>query len=50
MQAVKSLDRSREGLLGVGGAERSEGDDGNWCGPPRSGDLRLEVSSERRVL
>jgi hypothetical protein len=30
MEAVESLERSREGLLGVWGAERSEGDGGNW--------------------
>jgi len=31
---VKSLDRSHEELPGVVGAERSEGDGGNWGGPP----------------
>ena len=29
------MDCSREELSGVEGAERSEGDDGNWGGPPR---------------
>ncbi len=33
MEAVKSLECSREGLPGVWGAERSEGGGGNWGGP-----------------
>lgn len=37
MEAVKSLERSRQGLPGVEGAERSEGNDGNWRGRPRPG-------------
>ena len=37
MEVVKSLDRNHEGLPGVVGAERSEGDGGNWGGPPRPG-------------
>jgi hypothetical protein len=37
MEAVKTLDHSREELPGVEGAERSEGDDGNWGGPRWSG-------------
>jgi hypothetical protein len=41
MEAVKNLDRSREELLGVVGAERSEGDGGNWGGPPRPKRLRV---------
>ena len=49
MEAVKSLECSRQGLLGVWGAERSEGDGGNWGGPPRSGSLR-RLLSERRAL
>jgi hypothetical protein len=36
MEAVKSLERSREELPGVEGVERAEGDGGNWGGPPRS--------------
>ncbi len=40
MEGVKSLDRSPEELLGVEGVERSDGDDGNWGGPPRPGNLR----------
>ena len=48
MEAVKSLERSREELPGVWGSERSDGDGGNWGGPPRSGGLR--VPSERRSL
>ena len=35
MEGVKSLDRSPEGLLGVGGVERSDGGGGNWGDPPR---------------
>jgi hypothetical protein len=38
MEAVKNLECSREELPGVEGAERSEGDDGNWGGRPRPGD------------
>ena len=49
MEAVESLECSREGFLGVWGAERSEGGGGNWGGPPRPGDLR-ELSSEDRAL
>ena len=40
MEAVKILERSREELPGVRGAERSEGGGGNWGGPPRPGGLR----------
>ena len=40
MEAVESLERSREGLLGVWGAERSDSDGGNWGGPPRPDSLR----------
>ena len=49
MEAVQSLERSREGLPGVWGAERIEGGGGNWGGPPRPGDLRI-MSPERGVL
>jgi hypothetical protein len=49
MEAVKSLECSRQGLPGVWGAERSEGDGGNWGGPPRPGSLR-RLLSERRAL
>ena len=38
MEAVKTLERSREELPGVEGSERSEGDGGNWGGRPRPGD------------
>ena len=38
MEAVVILECSREGLLGVEGAERSDGDGGNWGDPPRPGD------------
>jgi hypothetical protein len=40
MEAVQSLECSREGLPGVWGAERIEGGGGNWGGPPRPGRLR----------
>ncbi len=50
MEAVWSLERSREGLPGVWGAERIDGGGGNWGGPPRPGDSRSKVSLERRVL
>ena len=49
MEAVLSLERSREGLPGVWGAERIEGGGGNWGGPPRPGGLRI-VLPERGVL
>jgi hypothetical protein len=41
MEAVKTLDGSREGLSGVWGVERSDGDGGNWGGPPRPDGLRV---------
>jgi len=41
MEVVKNLDRSHEGLPGVVGVERSEGDGGNWGGPPRPKQLRV---------
>jgi hypothetical protein len=40
MEAVQSLDCSREGLPGVWGAERIEGGGGNWGGPPRPSPAR----------
>jgi hypothetical protein len=40
MEAVESLECSREELPGVWGAERSYGGGGNWGGPPRPDDLR----------
>jgi hypothetical protein len=49
MEAVKSLECSRQGLPGVWGAEPSEGDGGNWGGPlPGPGSLR-RLLSERRA-
>ena len=48
MEAVQNLEHSREELLGVGGAERSEGNGGNRGGRPRTGDCG--DSSERGVL
>lgn len=48
MEAVKTLDHSREELLGVEGVERSEGDDGNWRDPRWSGGC--DYSPERGVL
>src|SRR3954467_1670207 len=51
--AVKILDRSRQGPSGVWGVERSDSDGGNWGrpspGPPRPGDLR-RLSPERHAL
>jgi len=44
MEAVKNLDHSREELPGVEGVERSEGDGGNWGGPPRPKPLRSRRS------
>ena len=44
MEAVKTLEGSREGLLGVRGAERSDSDGGNWRGPLQPGDVRLRVT------
>jgi hypothetical protein len=41
MEAVQSLECSREGLPGVWGAERIDGGGGNWGGPPRPGGLRF---------
>jgi hypothetical protein len=35
MEGVQILERSPEELPGVEGAERSEGDGGNWGGLPR---------------
>jgi len=49
MDAVKILNRSRQGPPGVWGVERSDSDGGNWGGPPRPDDLRC-LSSERRTL
>jgi hypothetical protein len=49
MEAVQSLECSREGLPGVWGAERIDGDGGNWGGPPRPGSLRV-LLPERGVL
>jgi hypothetical protein len=40
MEEAKILDGGLEELPGVEGAERSEGDDGNWGDPPRPGGLR----------
>ncbi|HSH58357.1 MAG TPA: hypothetical protein VK988_01710 [Acidimicrobiales bacterium] len=48
MEAVKNLERSREGLLGAWGSNVQKGGDGNWGGPPRPGALR--VPRERRAL
>jgi hypothetical protein len=50
MEAVESLESSREELPGVWGAERSDSDGGNWGGPPRPGSSAVLVLSERRAL
>jgi hypothetical protein len=44
MEAVWLLDCSREELLGVWGAERSDSGGGNWGDPPRPGNLRKFVA------
>ena len=51
MEAVKTWRCSREELLGVEGAERSEGDGGNWGGPRWPGDcgVRRSAASYNRV-
>ena len=49
METVKNLERSREELPGVWGAERSDSGDGNWGDPPRPGNLRM-VLPENGVL
>ena len=41
MEAVKTLEGSREGLPGVWGSERSDGDGGNWGRPQY---LQLKVT------
>src|SRR3954447_17041506 len=50
MEGVKSLDCSPEELLGVEGVERSDGDGGNWGGPPRPGRLRRAVGGGSRPI
>ena len=45
MEAVKTWRRSREELLGVEGAERLEGDGGNWGGPRWPGDCGVRRSA-----
>jgi hypothetical protein len=46
MEGVKNLEYGPEEPPGVEGAERSEGDSGNWGGPTQPGELRK--SSEGR--
>jgi hypothetical protein len=48
MEAVKSLERSREELPGVEGVERAEGGGGNWGGPPRPMRTCVCVCGKRR--
>ena len=51
MEAVQILDCSREGLPGVWGAERTDGDGGNWeafPGPVTCGVCRRSVASYNR--
>ena len=45
MEAVKTLDHSREELPGVEGSERSEGDDGNCGGPRWPGDCEVSLDT-----
>jgi hypothetical protein len=40
IEGVESLDRSPDEPSGVGGAERTDGDDGNWGGPSPARRLR----------
>jgi hypothetical protein len=42
--------RSREELPGVWGAERIDGDGGNWGGPPRPGSLRVSAAGAWRPV
>jgi hypothetical protein len=51
MEAVKTWKRSRQELPGVEGAERSEGDGGNWGGPrwPGGCGVRRSVASYNRA-
>jgi hypothetical protein len=44
MEEAKTLECSLEEIPGVEGAERSEGDGGNWGDPPRPGGLRCRRS------
>jgi hypothetical protein len=50
MEAVKILECSREGLPGVWGSERSDGDGGNWGGPPRPDNLRIMLLEALRPI
>jgi hypothetical protein len=55
MEGVKSLERSPEELPGVEGAERSEGDGGNWGGPPwpkrmrKTAEKPVSITEQREV-
>ncbi|MDA8266543.1 MAG: hypothetical protein M0T79_14610 [Actinomycetota bacterium] len=49
MEAVKTLECSREELPGVEGVERSEGDGGNWGGRPRPGACELCTGAWRPI-
>jgi hypothetical protein len=50
MEETKNLECSLEELPGVEGVERSEGDDGNWGGPPRPGGLCVPPEDVRRPI
>jgi hypothetical protein len=45
MEGVENLDDSPEELLGVEGAERTDGDGGNWGGLPRPGGCGVRRNS-----
>ena len=49
MDEVKNLECSLKEPRGVGGAERTEGSDGNWRSPPRPGTLRDGVGARRPI-
>lgn len=49
-EAVRIPDGCREGLPGVWGMERFDGDGGNWGGPPWPGSLRQECCRKHRDL
>ena len=49
MEGVKILDCCPEEPPGVEGVERSEGDGGNWGGPPRPDRLRVSVGATRPI-
>ena len=49
MEGVKTWTSSPEEPPGVWGAERTEGSDGNWRGPPRPSTLREGAGARRPI-